>query len=53
LGMYKMTRLERGFLIRLFFPKGKIKTFYDIQPELMQNIVNRWDVYKIHKVEAA
>lgn len=52
LGMYKMTRLERGFLIRLFFPKGKIKTFYDIQPELMQNIVNRWDVYKIHKMEA-
>ena len=52
LGMYKMTRLERGFLIRLFFPKGKIKTFYDIQPELMQNIVNSWDVYKIHKMEA-
>ncbi len=49
LGMYKMTRLERGFLIRLFFPKGKIKTFYDIQPELMQNIVNRWDAYKMEK----
>jgi len=49
LGMYKMTRLERGFLIRLFFPKDKIKTFYDIQPKLMQNIVNSWDAYKIKK----
>lgn len=45
-GMYKMTRLERGFLIRIFFPEGKIETFYDIQPELMQSIVDNWDTYK-------
>jgi small-conductance mechanosensitive channel len=48
-GMNKMTRLERGFLIRLFFPEGKIDTFYDIQPELLQNIVNSWDVCKMQK----
>jgi small-conductance mechanosensitive channel len=51
LGMHKMTRLERGFLIRLFFPEGKVDTFYDIQPELMQNIVNRWDAYRMHKMQ--
>ena len=47
--MFKMDRLERGFMIRMFFPEGKIDTFYDIQPELMQNIVNRWDAYKAKK----
>jgi len=49
LGMNKMDRFERGFLIRLFFPEGKIDTFYDIQPELMQNIVNSWDAHKKQK----
>jgi len=49
LSMFKMDRLERGFLIRMFFPEGKINTFYNIQPELMQNIVNSWDAYKAKK----
>jgi hypothetical protein len=49
LSMFKMDRLERGFLIRMFFPEGKINTFYDIQPELMQNIVNSWDAYRAKK----
>jgi len=49
LSMFKMDRLERGFLIRMFFPEGKINTFYDIQPELMQNIVNSWDAHKAKK----
>ena len=48
LSMSKMNRLERGFMIRMFFPEGKIDAFYDIQPELMQNIVNSWDAYKAH-----
>ena len=43
--MFRMDRLGRGFLVRMFFPEGKINTFYNIQPELMQNIVNRWDAY--------
>ena len=47
--MFKMDRLERGFLVRMFFPEGNIGTFYDIQPELMQNIVERWDTYRAEK----
>jgi small-conductance mechanosensitive channel len=44
--MYDMDRLGRGFFIRIFFPERKIDTFYDVQPELMQKIVNNWDKYK-------
>ena len=47
--MFKFDRLERGFLIRMFFPEGKVDVFYDIQPELMQNIANNWDTYKTEK----
>ena len=47
--MSKMTRLERSFLIRMFFPEGKIETFYNLQPELMQDIVDRWDARKAGK----
>ncbi len=49
LSMSKMDRLGRGFMIRMFFPEGKIDDFYDIQPELMQNIANSWDAYKAKK----
>lgn len=41
--MSKMDRLERRFCIRMFFPEGKIDTFYDVQPVLMQKIVDKWD----------
>jgi len=47
--MFKMNRLERGFLIRMFFPEGKIDMFYDTQPELMQEIVENWDIYRAEK----
>lgn len=47
--MFKMSRLERAFLIRMFFPEGNIDTFYNTQPELMQNIVNNWDIYTAEK----
>ena len=49
LSMFKMDRLERGFLIRMFFPEGKVDAFYNVQPELMQDIVNSWDAYKAKK----
>ncbi len=49
LSMSKMDRLGRGFMIRMFFPEGRIDDFYDIQPELMQNIANSWDAYKAKK----
>ena len=44
--MSKFDRLERAFLIRMFFPEGKIDAFYDVQPELMRNIANSWDTYR-------
>ncbi len=48
--MCEMSRLERSFLIRMFCPEGRIVKFYDIQPELMQDIVNKWDAYKVKKL---
>ncbi len=48
--MFQMDRLGRKFMIRMFFPEGKIDTFYDIQPELLQNIVDNWDTYKMEKI---
>jgi small conductance mechanosensitive channel len=49
LSIFKMNRLEKSFLIRLFFPEGLIDKFYDIQPELLQDIASNWDSYKIKK----
>lgn len=49
LSMFKMDRLGRAFMIRMFFPEGKMDTFYDIQPELMHDIVNSWDKFKAKK----
>jgi hypothetical protein len=46
LSLSKMDRLGREFMIRMFFPEGRISDFYDIQPELMQEIVNCWDAFK-------
>jgi small-conductance mechanosensitive channel len=42
-GMSDMTRLERSFLVRIFFKKGMIKEFYNTQPILLYKIVNKWD----------
>jgi len=47
--MSKMDRLGREFMIRMFFPEGRINDFYDIQPALMQEIVNCWDSFKAKK----
>jgi hypothetical protein len=33
----------------MFFPEGKMNTFYDIQPELMQDIASNWDMYRAKK----
>jgi small-conductance mechanosensitive channel len=48
--MSKMDRLERQFMIRLLFPEGKIEKFYEIQPTLMQEIVNKWDIFRAEKM---
>jgi hypothetical protein len=47
--MLTMDRLGREVSIRMFFPEGKINEFYDIQPELMRDIVHCWDKFKCDK----
>jgi small-conductance mechanosensitive channel len=48
-GMLTMDRLGREVNIRMFFPEGKINAFYDLQPELMRDIVQCWDQFKAEK----
>ncbi|PVX23947.1 MAG: hypothetical protein CW691_09140 [Candidatus Bathyarchaeum sp.] len=47
--MLTMDRLGREVNIRMFFPEGRINEFYDIQPELMRDIVHCWDKFKTDK----
>ena len=49
--MCSMDRLGREVLIRMFFPEGRINEFYDLQPELMRDIVNCWDKFKAQKCD--
>jgi len=47
--MLSMDRLGREVSIRMYFPEGKINQFYDLQPELMRDIVHCWDKFKADK----
>jgi small conductance mechanosensitive channel len=47
--MLTMDRLGREVSIRMYFPEGKITEFYDLQPELMRDIVHCWDKFKCDK----
>jgi small-conductance mechanosensitive channel len=47
--MSKVDRLGREVMVRLFFPEGKSDKFFDIQPELLQEICNNWDLYLTKK----
>jgi len=49
--MLSMDRLGREVNIRMFFPEGKINEFYDLQPELMRDIVHCWDKFKVDKCD--
>ncbi|MCW4034722.1 MAG: mechanosensitive ion channel family protein [Candidatus Bathyarchaeota archaeon] len=49
--MLTMDRLGREVNVRMFFPEGKINEFYDLQPELMRDIVHCWDKFKANKCE--
>jgi small-conductance mechanosensitive channel len=49
--MLNMDRLGREVSIRMFFPEGKINDFYDLQPELMRDIVHCWDKFKAEKCD--
>lgn len=48
--MYKLDRLEKGFMIRVFFPESKTDRFYDLQPELLRSIANNWEIFKKSKL---
>jgi small-conductance mechanosensitive channel len=47
--MLTMDRLGREVNIRMYFPEGRINDFYDLQPELMRDIVHCWDKFKAEK----
>jgi small-conductance mechanosensitive channel len=49
--MLNMDRLGREVSIRMFFPEGRINEFYDLQPELMRDIVHYWDKFKAEKCD--
>jgi hypothetical protein len=49
--MLSMDRLGREVNIRIYFPEGKINDFYDLQPELMRDIVHCWDKFKVDKCD--
>jgi small-conductance mechanosensitive channel len=49
--MLTMDRLGREVNVRMFFPEGKINEFYDLQPELMRDIVHCWDKFKVDKCD--
>jgi len=49
--MLTMDRLGREVSIRMFFPEGRINDFYDLQPELMRDIVHCWDKFKTQKCD--
>jgi len=49
--MLNMERLGREVMIRMFFPEGRINEFYDIQPELMRDIIHCWDKFKAQKCD--
>jgi small-conductance mechanosensitive channel len=39
----------RSFKIRIFIPKGEVKTLYTLQSELSDMIMNRWDAERTSK----
>lgn len=45
-GLCTIDRLGRAFSIRVFFPERKMDIFYNIQPEILGAIVNRWDALR-------
>lgn len=45
-GISKMDRLGREFSIRIHFPERNMDVFYNLKPELLGDIVNRWDSRK-------
>ncbi len=46
LSVSSIGRMERVVTVRTFFPKGKAKLLYDLQPELQRMILDRLDEFR-------
>ncbi len=46
LAMSNLDRLERKFAIRILFEEKDVTYFYDHQPELLNDITKRWDLFR-------
>ena len=45
MGSVGLDRLQRTFAVRVFFKEKDVKAFYDLQPELLNEIIKNWDKY--------
>jgi small-conductance mechanosensitive channel len=45
MGSVGLDRLQRTFAVRVFFKEKDVETFYDLQPELLNEIIKNWDEY--------
>ena len=45
MGSVGLDRLQRTFAVRVFFKEKDVEAFYDLQPELLNEIIKNWDEY--------
>ena len=51
MGSVGLDRLQRTFAVRVFFKEKDVEAFYDLQPQLLNEIIQKWDEYskKVNK----
>jgi hypothetical protein len=45
MGSVGLDRLQRTFAVRVFFKEKDVEAFYNLQPELLNEIIKNWDEY--------
>ena len=45
MGSVGLDRLQRTFAVRVFFKEKDVEAFYDLQPQLLNEIIKSWDEY--------
>lgn len=45
MGSVGLDRLQRTFAVRVFFKEKDVEAFYNLQPELLNEIIKSWDEY--------
>jgi len=45
MGSVGLDRLQRTFAVRVFFKEKDVENFYNLQPELLNEIIKNWDEY--------